>query len=123
MQKNSAKREKAFLVGTVLRGITLSQVEEQFEELTKLYKRLAQPGQDKIWIAARKSKMTKLTKTDIKDLIGQYGSGTMGIFRDVVPSKGKSVATAPHQRCQADLIDYKNNHVFLVKKNIPLYYV
>ena len=33
MQKNSAKREKAFLVGTVLRGITLSQVEEQLEEL------------------------------------------------------------------------------------------
>ena len=33
MQKNSAKREKAFLVGTVLRGITLSQVEAQLEEL------------------------------------------------------------------------------------------
>ena len=33
MQKNSAKREKAFLVGTVLRGITLSKVEEQLEEL------------------------------------------------------------------------------------------
>ena len=36
MQKNSAKREKAFLVGTVLRGITLSQVEEQLEELKSL---------------------------------------------------------------------------------------
>ena len=33
MQKNSVKREKAFLVGTVLRGITLSKVEEQLEEL------------------------------------------------------------------------------------------
>ena len=33
MQKYSAKREKAFLVGTVLRGITLHQVEEQLEEL------------------------------------------------------------------------------------------
>ena len=36
MQKNSAKREKAFLVGTVLRGITISQVEEQLEELKSL---------------------------------------------------------------------------------------
>ena len=36
MQKNSAKREKAFLVGTVLRGITLSQTEEQLEELKSL---------------------------------------------------------------------------------------
>ena len=36
MQKNSAKREKAFLVGTVLRGITLSQIEEQLEELKSL---------------------------------------------------------------------------------------
>ena len=36
MQKNSAKREKAFLVGTVLRGITLFQVEEQLEELKSL---------------------------------------------------------------------------------------
>ena len=36
MQKNSAKREKAFLVGTVLKGITLSQVEEQLEELKSL---------------------------------------------------------------------------------------
>ena len=33
MQKNSAEREKAFLVGTILRGTTLSQVEEQLEEL------------------------------------------------------------------------------------------
>ena len=36
MQKDSDKREKAFLVGTVLRGITLSQVEEQLEELKSL---------------------------------------------------------------------------------------
>lgn len=36
MQKNNAKREKAFLVGTVLNGITSSQVEEQLEELKSL---------------------------------------------------------------------------------------
>ena len=36
MQKDSAKREKAFLVGTVLRGTTLSQVEEQLEELKSM---------------------------------------------------------------------------------------
>jgi len=36
MQKNNDKREKALLVGTVLRGTTLSQVEEQLEELKSL---------------------------------------------------------------------------------------
>ena len=36
MQKNNVKREKAFLVGVVLKGVNRTQIDEQLNELTFL---------------------------------------------------------------------------------------
>ena len=57
--------------------------------------------------------MNKLTKNDVKELISQKGEGTKGIFRPIQPSLGKSAASGPFERCQADLLDYKNSPVKL----------
>ena len=87
--------------------------DEQFTALQALWKRLGKPGLDKTWTAARRSKMSKLTKSDVKYLISQAGEGTKGIFRPIQPSLGKSAASGPFERCQADLLDYKNSPVKL----------
>ena len=36
MQKNNAKREKAFLIGVILKGSSRSQIDEQLDELKLL---------------------------------------------------------------------------------------
>ena len=74
------------------------------EELRKLAKQLGNPGQDKLYTAARKRGIP-VTRNQIKQLLETKGAKQL--VRPLPQSKGRTGAEGPDTRYQMDLIEFR----------------
>ena len=74
------------------------------EQLRELAKKLGNPGQEKLYIAARKRGIPA-TRNQIKQLLETKGARQL--FRPLPQSKGQTGAEGPDTRFQMDLIEFR----------------
>jgi transposase InsO family protein len=74
------------------------------EALRELSKKLGHPGQDKLFLAARKRGIPA-TRNQIKQLLATKGAKQL--FRPLPQSKGTTGAEGLLERCQMDLIEFR----------------
>ena len=74
------------------------------EQLRELAKKLGNPGQEKLYIAARKRGIPA-TRNQIKQLLETKGARQL--FRPLPQSKGQTGSEQIHERWQMDLSEFR----------------